>query len=240
MLHLITINFNKKLSFISVLFMLISLLAIYFVVIYNASFNVSQMVFLDENKLIVNEFFRESFQLIELIEVIFIILLVELELFYNTDNFDSYFISLKGKQKFYISKMITYLMIILIYTFLVFAGLTIIYLVRFQNVSYIRLILEGFYFYVIYLLVIYSMTYIFMLLFRNYFSAMLIFIYYWFCKIIELKSNILATLFPNIIVDVDTMKISFETNIVFILIYLVVLFFVLTKIYIKTDLKINS
>lgn len=240
MINLITINFNKKISFISVLFMLVSLLAIYFVIYYNASFNINDFLFLTENKLITNDFFNESLQLIELIEVLFIILLVQLEHFYNTDNFDSYFVTLVGKDRFFVSKLLTYFFIILLYTFFVFSGLTLIYLVRFKSIFYLKFILKVSFFCLLYSLIFFAISYIFLLLFRNYFSAMIVFIYYWIGKIIESKSTLIQTIFPKINLDVESQKVIFSVNNYYVICYVFVLFTILRNTYNKVDLKINS
>ena len=240
MMNLFLINFNKKLSFISVIFMLISLIAIYMVTIYNASFNLDNFLFISERKMYCFEFFNETFQLIELIQVIFIILLVELELFYNTDNFDSYFVSLEGKKKYFRSKIITYIVIIFFYTLLVFLGVVLIYLIRFQDIEHLNFIIKIFIHYLLYFMVIFGVSFLFLLMFRNYFSAMLVFIYYWISQMIEVKSNILKVLLARVVLNVEEQSISFGVGILYVIVFLIVLFLSLDLIYQNSDLKINS
>ena len=86
MWRLILINFNKKLSYASMVITFVSLIAIYLVAVFNASFNVNGYMYLEEKAFLIKDFFQETFLLVELIGIIFVVLVVELELFYNTDN----------------------------------------------------------------------------------------------------------------------------------------------------------
>ena len=90
MLKIIGLNIDKKLSMFSMIFMFTSILVIFVVSIYQASFDLSEFKTICEYDIVVGNYISETFQLIEIISILFLILLVELELFYNTDNFDSY------------------------------------------------------------------------------------------------------------------------------------------------------
>ena len=198
MFRMIFLNLDKKISFLSVVFMLISIGLIFVITITNASFNIGDYQLLNQKEIIVENFLYESFQLTEIISIIFIILLVELELFYNNDNFDAYFVALKGKSRYFIVKIISYLLIILFYTTIIFLGIMIVYLLRFETVEYLYFIFECFIHYLLYFVLYFFVGMIFLLLFKNYFSAMLIFIYYWLGKMVETKEEIILAILPNI------------------------------------------
>ena len=240
MFNLITINIDKKLSLFSVLFMLVSIVAIFIISIFEASFNLSAFKTLDEEFIIMENFVNETISLMEIIQILFIILLVELELFHNTDNFDSYFISLKGKKKYFIAKISSYVIIVFFYTSFVFLGFMIIYMLRFKNTKLIFLILKCYGNYLIYFLVFFFIAYLVMLLFKNYFSMIIIFIYYWITKMIESKNEIILTLFPKITLNLEKVEVSFQTNLMFIICFIFILFWLCKKVYDFKDLKINS
>ena len=63
MFRMILLNLDKKLSIISVIFMVISIFIIYVISIYNASFDLSEFEFLNSYDLVVNNFLEESFNL---------------------------------------------------------------------------------------------------------------------------------------------------------------------------------
>ena len=192
MIHLILINFEKKMSFLSFVFMIISVMLVYVICVYNASFGLSEYQLLDQWNIVVGNYLMETLQLIELLGVIFIVLLVELELFHNTDNFDSYFVVLKGKKKFFVTKMLSYLIIILFYTSVIFLGFIFIYIIRFNAIFHCELILSCFVNYLIYFLILFLISFLVMLLFKNYYSVILIFLYYWTTKMIESKNIIFS------------------------------------------------
>ena len=240
MFRLVLINLDKKLSFISIIFMCISLLAITIVTIYNASFDVGEFEFLNEFELYSENFITESIQLIEIIEVLFIVLLVELELFHNTDNFDSYFVSTQSKKKIFICKITAYLIIAIFYTSVIFLQLMIIYMVRFNSIKELTLIIHGYFHYLIYFILIFFISFLFMILFKNYFSAMLVFLYYWISKLNENTNELFKILLPSIVIDFANKNIDFGISIFYILLYLLCIYFINSKIYEFKDLKIHS
>lgn len=240
MFKLIEINIDKKLSFTSIFFMFITVLLIYVLAIYNASFELSDFSTLDQSYIILENYILETFQLIELIGIIFIIILIELELVYNTDNFDSYFIALKGKKNVFVSKIIGYLIILFIYTTLIFMGVLIIYFIRFNSVKLLSFIINCYFIYLMYFIMFLFISYLFMLLFKNYFIAVVVFVYYWLCRIIETDNKFLKILCPKIEVDLFNSNISFSTNIYYIIIYILILIMFCGKLYEIKDLKINS
>ena len=239
MWRLILINFNKKLSYASMIITFVSLIAIYLVAVFNASFNVNGYMYLEEKAFLIKDFFQETFLLVELIGIIFVVLVVELELFYNTDNFDSYFVSVFGKEKFIVSKIYAYLLIILNYTVLMFLGITIIYFMRFNSIEYIKFIIDGFYHYTIYFSLVFLIAFIFVLSFKNYFSAMIVFIYYWLSKIFESNTKLVNIIFPKIIIDLDKYKISFGVDFIYILFGILFMFVTILHTYRKLDLKVS-
>ena len=240
MFKLKEINIDKKLSFTSMFFMFITILLIYVLAIYNASFELSDFKTLDQNYIILENYILETFQLIELIGIIFIIILIELELVYNTDNFDSYFIALKGKKNVFVSKIIGYLIILIFYNTLIFMGVLIIYFIRFKSVKLLSFIINSYFIYLIYFTMFLFITYLFMLFFKNYFIAIVIFIYYWLCRIIETENKFFNILCPKIEVDLFNNNISFSINIYYIIIYILILIMFCGKLYEVKDLKINS
>lgn len=240
MFNLVTINLDKKLSFVSVVFMLLSLIVTHMIIIFNASFDVSDFNLYNEFDLFQENYILETIQLIELIEVIFIILLVELELFHNTDNFDSYFVSIYRKKMFFVSKIISYLIIIFFYTTVIFIQFSVVYLLRFQTIQHVNLLLNLYLNYLIYFSVIFLVAFLFMLIFKNYFSAMIVFLYYWIGKLIEENNELFNVIFPQISFDFSTNKSTFGTEILYILTLIVVMFFISSKIFEFKDMKVNS
>ena len=109
MYSLISININKRLSLISTIFILISLGLMIGLIYYYACFDQSIFQILNNYELYFTNYIFESIQIIELITVIFIMLLVMMEIFYNISNFDSYFVSITGKKKYYFSKITIHL-----------------------------------------------------------------------------------------------------------------------------------
>lgn len=210
------------------------------ITISNASFNISDFQLLNQEKIIIENFLLESFRLTEIISIIFIILLVELELFYNNDNFDSYFVALKGKNKYFIVKIISYLFIIFFYTTIIFIGIMLVYLVRFKNTEYLYFIFECFIYYLLYFILYFFVGMMFLLLFKNYFSAMLVFLYYWFGKMLETDEKIILAIFPNIYLNILEKSISFKINILFVGLYVLILIFLNKKVYMIKDMKLIS
>ena len=152
MFRMICLNLDKKLSFLSVVFMMISIFLIFLITVINSSFDLNDYQLLSNEKIVASNFFFESFQVTEIIAIVFIILLVELELFHNNENFDCYYVALKGKGKYFLVKILSYLIILCFYTLVVFIGIGIIYLIRFNSIEYINFIFNSFYLYLIYLI----------------------------------------------------------------------------------------
>ena len=73
MFDLLNININKRLSFISLIFIIISLIMIFFLLYYHASFEISMFELLDNKEIIVQNYYIDSLQTIEITGVIFII-----------------------------------------------------------------------------------------------------------------------------------------------------------------------
>ena len=240
MLRLTGVNIDKKLSLISTIFMFLSIFLLIVITCINSSFELSRYEVLNEFKLISENYLSETLQLIELVEVLFIILLVELELFQNTDNFDSYFVSMIGKKKFFYSKLFSYLIVILLYTTVIFIQFALIYLLRFRSIYHIKLILNCYFNYLIYFVLVFFITYIFVILFKNYFSAMIVFLYYWISKLIEERNQFLNILFPTIFLDFEVNSSYFETKTIYIIFYILILYFLSIKIYEFKDLKVVS
>ena len=132
MINLISININKRLTIISMLFILISIILSIGLLIYYASFDLSLFQILNEYEFIFSNFIAESIQFIEIIVILFIILLSMMELFYNINNFDAYFISLTCKKEYFIAKLLSYLLVILTYVSVIFFAFFIIYFLRFN------------------------------------------------------------------------------------------------------------
>lgn len=240
MFRLICLNLDKKLSLLSVMFMLVSVFLIYLITFLNASFNLTEFELLDSVSIVISNFFEESISTVEIIGLVFIILLVELELFQNNDNFDSYFVSIKGKSYYFMIKIFSYIFIIVFYTLIIFLGILIIYVVRFNSLNYVSYIFECFGYYLLYFILYFLISLLFMFWFKNYFSAMLVFIYYWLCKIVETNDEIILAILPNIYLNIKEQSVSFNVNIVFIIIFLLVLILANKKIYEIKDLKIIS
>ena len=240
MFELTLINFNKKLSFLSLIFMILSIVIVYFICVYNASFELSEYYLLDQRDIVVGNYLTDTLQMIEFIGVIFIILLVELELFYNTDNFDSYFVVLKGKTKYFIAKITSYLIIIFLYTVILFLGFILIYIIRFKSMVYIQLIYNCFACYFLYFLVLFLVSYFVMILFKNYYSVILTFLYYWATKIIENKNSLLKIILPKLTVDIENNNVAFECNVWYLLLFVGILYIINMYIYKDKDMKVHS
>lgn len=238
--HLILINFEKKMSFLSLVFMILSIMLVYGICIYNASFELSEFYLLEQWDIIVDNYLIESLHLIEFIGVIFIVLLVELELFYNTDNFDSYFVVLKGKNIFYLSKFLSYLIIIFLYTLILFLGFILIYIIRFKTIFHCEFMLNCFVIYLLYFVTLFMISFLVMILFKNYYSIILVFLYYWITKIVDNKNVVLKTLLPKIDIDVSKMNVNIGSNIGYLLLFMGILFIINMHIYGKKDMKIHS
>ena len=69
---------------------------------------------------------------------------------------------------------------------------------------------------------------------------MVVFLYYWFSKLLEQRNPALNIIFPKIILDVEHMKVGYETKNGYILIMIVVLLFLSRFVYLRKDLKVHS
>lgn len=240
MFDLITINLNKRLSLISLIFIFISIILIFFLLLYNASFDITYFELLNNKDLLKQNYILDSLQTIEIIGVFFVIFLVALELFYNINNFDVYFISLTNKKDYLISKVISYLIIIYIYFLIIFLMFISVYLFRFNELSNILNMLKIMIDYIVYFTFIFLVSYVILLLFHNYFSSILLFIFYWITKIIEEDNFIKKYIFLDIKINIETLEVSFSFEKFYLMIFLVTLVLLCLFIYKKNDLKINS
>lgn len=240
MFNLVKVNIDKKLSLFSLIFMAISLVAIYLISLFEASFNLTSFQTLNQENIIVENFFVETIGFFEIIGVVFVILLVELELFHNTDNFDSYFVSLKGKKQYFVAKIISYIVVVSMFILMAFLGFILIYLVRFKTTTLIPLLIQTILFYFLYFQLMFILAYLFVLIFKNYFSAILVFIYYWITKMIDTETELINILFPKITINILKEEVLFQVNIIYIICLVLFLFLISSKIYKLKDLKINS
>lgn len=239
MMRLIMINVEKRLSFLSIIFILISIIIISSVSIYQASFNLSFFMVLNEYELLLQNYLMESIQIVEVIGVLFIILLVASELFYNINNFDSFFVSYFKKSTFIISKIFGYLIIIFIYFLIIFVSLAMVYMIRFRSVIELCFIFDIFSYYFVFFIIIYLITHIILVLFHNYFASLIIFVLYWVCKIIE-KSFISKYIFLSVVIDFDKRIVEFSFDFIYLVIYFLTLLIILISLYKKTDLKVST
>jgi hypothetical protein len=239
MSHLISININKRLSLVSLVFIILSLALIYFLFIYQASFKIGEFDFLNNINLLRENYITESIQTIEITSVFFIIFLVALELFYNTNNFDAYFITLTNKTDYLIAKLTSYLIIILSYELFIFLGIIIIYLFHFKEIKEVEFIINIALHYIVFFLYIFFLVYLVLLLFHNYFSSILIFIFYWISKMIEDVNEYKKYIFLNVIIDYKSENVSFSFTNTYLFVFIITLIFLCLFINKKKDLCLN-
>lgn len=240
MFDLIGININKRLSLISLIFIFISIVLMFLLLLYHASFNISYFELLNNKSLLKENYFIDSLQTIEIIGVFFVIFLVALELFYNINNFDAYFVSLSNKKDYLVTKIISYLIIIWAYFLIIFMMFIAIYLLRFKEMSDTYKMFKLMIDYIIYFTFIFLVSYVILLLFHNYFSSILLFIFYWITKIIEEVNFIKKYIFLDTKFNIETLELTYSFEKPYLMIYFITLVFLCLFIYKKKDLKINS
>lgn len=237
MLSYIDIIITKKLSIFSVVFILISIVLIWLMFFYFSSPQISSFVRISEQKFILEDFFKESFLIVELFSILFVVLLVSLEISSNINHFDAYFISLTSKPFFIINKIISFLIIMLVYLMLIFLGMIIIYIISFKNVFYLNFIVKAFIFYYLFMLIYFGFSYLFFLFFNNYFIFLFVFLLYFFNKFVfDFREN-KGYLLPKISINISEKVIDFNANIIYIIIYIVDILVLIIEIYSLKDLK---
>ena len=210
-MQLILIMFAKKFNKISILFMTLSIIFIYFIAYYNACLNEKYYVVLLDFNTYVNNYILETEEVISFTGLFFILLLSELELLGNSESFDSYFIVSKGRLKTIIAKIISYLIIIVLFTLFIYLGITIIYLIRFQNMYYLMYVFKLFGYRIIYFIFIFLLSFLIIQIFKNYFAVLIPLGLYWVTRMDFNKNinKIMKYLYLNIEYDVINKKIDF-------------------------------
>lgn len=239
MYNLISININKRLSFLSMIFMFVSSTLLISLIYFYASFDLSFFQVLNNYELVFCNFLEESTQIIELITILFIMLLVMMELFYNINNFDSYFISLSNKKTYFYAKIISYLILLFLYISITFLSVFIIYYLRFKSISEFSFLFRIYIYYLIYFVTIFLISYFILLIFRNYFSMIIIFLIYWISKIIE-SEKFNRYFFLSLKINYEKRSVNFSFNKFYLTMYIIILFLFCFKTYVKKDIKINS
>ena len=70
---------------------------------------------------------------------------------------------------------------------------------------------------------------------------MLVFLYYWLGKMIDSKNEFFLAICPKIYLNIEEKSISFSnTNIIYIILFVILLFIINKKIYECKDLKLIS
>ena len=240
--RLLIIDFDKKLSIFSILFMFITIVLIYIIAYYYASFNLSYYEILEQNELLKNNYITDTFQVVEVIGVIFVIFLVELELFNNIDNFDAYFISITSKKKVFAVKIFNYLSIIFIYILYIYIGIVSIYILRFKDIEILFFESKLFISLYIYLIFIFMIAYLLLLAFYNYFTAIVVFVMYWCSKLFVTTEfdKIFKVIFFRLEYDLNKYEVAFTIDFIYIIVYIIVVYFICRVIYLKKDLKLKN
>lgn len=237
MIELCKIYFLKKFSKMNLLLITLSGLITSLVAILNAK---EEGLILKVNKVVyIKEYVFELNQFITITSFFFILLLATLELYSNNNNFDLYFVSLKGKMKVIIAKLVAYFFIIIIFIYWNYALCLIVYLYHFKTTIYLKELWIIYRDLNIYLWASFLLAYSLVIATKNYFVPLIPLGLYWLMKIDFHKDykKILSHFFINIEYDIDKMAYQFNTSMYYSFIYILILLIVTISIYIYKDIK---
>lgn len=236
---LIRVNLFKKLTKMSVLFMVFSLIFIWFIGIYNANLKITGYELIINYNSSIKDFLSETSEIVVLVGVLFAIILSLLEIDNQVASFDAFYIVHFGRMNYHNSKLIAYSIIISTYITYLFLGIALIYLYRFKNIYYLNLIFKMYFDTIIYILYFFLIGYNLVLISKNHFSVMIIILIYWFSKIfINNQFDKYSKYFLlRLNFDYENFKFGFEINYLYVIINVIVHLFVNYFIYAKKDIK---
>ena len=239
MMSLIKINLEKKLNKASLIFIIISLLFVLFLAIYNANFNKSVVAIKLNRLTYTTNYIVETEEIVVAFSMLFVILLSLLELYNNTNHFDAYFVANCGRYRVIVAKVISYLIIIVLYTVSTYIILAIIYFFRFKNSYFNLLFVKLFLYTLLYLIYLFVISLALVRLTENFFSISFVLITYFLNKFDFDKKvkPVISYISPSFKYDIINNNVSFDITTYYTLSLIVVGIILLVTIYLFKDIK---
>lgn len=176
MRRLIFLYQNYQINKLSIIFMSISCLLLYFVSYQIIDFDVDNYLYLVEYNNLIKSYFFEIYTIIELMTVFFVIVLSFMELFNNGYLYDILFINPFGKDTVITCKIVSYCFIIITYLTLLFLGIGAITIYKFSDSYLIKDIFVLYLFTLNEAIVILLLSLMLIKLFNNYFANFILLI----------------------------------------------------------------
>lgn len=234
MRKLIYLYNNIHLNKVSLTFVVISLMFIFFCVNACVSIDLNNLEDLRNYQSLTKIFFFDIYNLLEIIISMFVIVLSFMELYNNAHLFDIIYIAKENKTKVLTAKLISYLMIVITYITIVFGIISLICLVGFQDIYLLKEVYLIYKYMLLIGILTLLITIILLTLFKNYFASFLIIMFVLVKRIILEENN---SKLNNYVPSLNTDTFTLSTSNTLIIIYLISLIFICFIIFKIKDIK---
>ncbi|MFI3329232.1 MAG: hypothetical protein R3Y05_01955 [bacterium] len=229
MFKLIYLYHNFHLNKISISFILISSLIIFFAIYSNTEIDINNLTDLRNFYSIKSNFISDTYNILEIIISMFVVILSFMELYNNSHLFDVVLIARNNKIKVLAAKLISYLSIIIFYNTFIFSIVFLIAVSLFQEVSLFNQIFNLYLYSITTSIFTLLLSLICLNLFRNYFASFTILLVVIIKRIaLETEQDLLTKIIPYFNLTNYTITIS-NIQIVSYSVLLLIISFVIFK-----------
>lgn len=234
MLKLIYLYNNFHINKISITFMFVSSLLIFFAINTSIELDLNSLSDLRNFNSIKAIFLNDSYNVLEIIISMFVVILSFMELFSNSHLFDVVLIARNNKIKVLTAKVISYISIIIVYNIVIFSISALIAVRSFNDVSLFYNFFNLFKYCLLISVFTIIISLILLTLFKNYFASFIILLVVIIKRIvIETEQPLLTKFIPYF--NIESSNITITTPQIFC--YLLILLFTLFIIFKKKDIK---
>lgn len=192
----------------------VSFIFLIIIFLYNSGYPFSSSEYLEQHDAYLKNYFLSNLNIISILNAFLFVILGTLEITYNSNNFDSLFISSIGRTKLILLKLSNYLKIVVVYSSLEFILLFIIPLSVYVDFSFSRDYFNIFFTYMSLSVYVVFFTVLLVYLLNNYLASFLMFL-------VIILSNIFSTSQNTLIKDISNfiMPSIDKTNLISISLY---------------------
>ncbi len=230
MFKLIYLYNNFHLNKVSISFMLLSSVIIFFSLYSNIEIDLNNLTELRNFNHTKNIFLNDAYNILEIVICMFVVILSFMELYSNSHLFDVVLIARNNKLKVLTAKLISYLMIVVFYNVFIFSISSVIAVSMFKEVSLFYDMLNLFKYCLIVSIFTLFISLILLSLFRNYFASFIVLIAVIIKRIVlETDNELLTKLVPYFNMNNLSITIS-DIQVISYAVVLIIISFIIFKI----------
>lgn len=225
---------NFHLNKVSISFIILSTILILISVVSCIDIDLNSLEDLRNYEILKDIFIIDIYYILEIIISLFVIILSFMELYNNAHLFDVVLIAQQKKSKVLLAKLISYLIVIIIYITIVFLLVSIISVSGFRDIYILKDIFTLYMYSLLIGVLTLLLSIILLTLFKNYFASFILLLFV-LIKRIFLETN--NELLNNVIPYINISNISISIHPVLIIFYLCIVSIICFVIFYFKDIK---